>query len=480
MNAIGYIRVSRVGGREGDSFLSPELQRLSIERVCAREGFALLDTVTELDRSGGDAGRPLWNSCVERIERGEAQALVVWNLDRFSRSIVDGFTAIERIEAAGGRLVSEDGATSTLDRGIRLVLAQEYREQVKKGWRRAQASAVERGVAVASKIPLGYTRGVDRRYVVDPATAPAVREAFEMRAQGVSWPRIASYVRGATGRNTNPQAARDVVRNRTYLGDVHYGGMVNEGAHEAIVTRKLYDEANAVRGAKRQGDGTLTASMLLDPTCATCGRRMQATRSRSKGGTIAAYYCPNDQCADRAYVAARDLDPFVARWLFRMLRLVGTTGVRVGDDEADLAEARAAFEAADYDRRLLAENADLRRLIPADEYVAQLEALTVAAAEARLALDLAEGSTAPPTVENIETLWAEWSNGERREWLREMIVSAEVGPSHRGRVPLRERVRAEFRGFSGGDENEPIDTGLVRTPGDVADMKRRLRNMGIS
>lgn len=283
MNAIGYIRVSRVGGREGDSFLSPELQRLSIERVCAREGFALLDTVTELDRSGGDAGRPLWNSCIERIERGEAQALVVWNLDRFSRSIVDGFTAIERIEAAGGRLVSEDGATSTLDRGIRLVLAQEYREQVKKGWRRAQASAVERGVAVASKIPLGYTRGVDRRYVVDPATAPAVREAFEMRAQGVSWPRIASYVRGATGRNTNPQAARDVVRNRTYLGDVHYGGMVNEGAHEAIVTRKLYDEANAVRGAKRQGDGTLTASMLLDPTCATCGRRMQATRSRAPG-----------------------------------------------------------------------------------------------------------------------------------------------------------------------------------------------------
>ena len=41
--AIGYIRVSRVGGREGDSFLSPALQRQSIERVCQREGLELVD-----------------------------------------------------------------------------------------------------------------------------------------------------------------------------------------------------------------------------------------------------------------------------------------------------------------------------------------------------------------------------------------------------------------------------------------------------
>ncbi len=53
MKAIGYVRVSRVGSREGDSFLSPQLQRQSIERVCAGEGLELLDVVEELDRSGG-------------------------------------------------------------------------------------------------------------------------------------------------------------------------------------------------------------------------------------------------------------------------------------------------------------------------------------------------------------------------------------------------------------------------------------------
>jgi DNA invertase Pin-like site-specific DNA recombinase len=43
--AIGYVRVSRVGGREGDSFLSPDQQRQSIERVSQREGLELVDVV---------------------------------------------------------------------------------------------------------------------------------------------------------------------------------------------------------------------------------------------------------------------------------------------------------------------------------------------------------------------------------------------------------------------------------------------------
>jgi DNA invertase Pin-like site-specific DNA recombinase len=47
MKAIGYVRVSRVGGRGGDS--CPELQRQSIERVCQREGLELVDVFEELD-----------------------------------------------------------------------------------------------------------------------------------------------------------------------------------------------------------------------------------------------------------------------------------------------------------------------------------------------------------------------------------------------------------------------------------------------
>lgn len=100
MRALGYVRVSRVAARQGDSFLSPKLQRESIARVCQRERLELVEVLEELDRSGGDAARPLWNQAIERVESGDVGAIVVWNLDRFSRSLVDALGAIDRIEAA--------------------------------------------------------------------------------------------------------------------------------------------------------------------------------------------------------------------------------------------------------------------------------------------------------------------------------------------------------------------------------------------
>jgi hypothetical protein len=49
----------------------------------------------ELDRSGGDAARPFWNPAIERVERGEVGAIVVWNLDRFSRSLASEGLALQ-------------------------------------------------------------------------------------------------------------------------------------------------------------------------------------------------------------------------------------------------------------------------------------------------------------------------------------------------------------------------------------------------
>ncbi|MDH4103098.1 MAG: recombinase family protein [Thermoleophilia bacterium] len=115
-----------MGGRGGYSFLSHELQRQSIERVCQREGLTLVDVLEELDKSGGDANRPLWNQAIERVLGGEVGALVVWNLDRFSQNVVDALAAIDRIAAAGGRLVSEDGTTGRLERTILLAVAEDY------------------------------------------------------------------------------------------------------------------------------------------------------------------------------------------------------------------------------------------------------------------------------------------------------------------------------------------------------------------
>lgn len=79
---VGYVRASRVAGRGGDSFLSPELQRQHIADVARREG---LDVVE--GRGPGGTGRlrrrRLWNRTLEMVEQGEVEGIAVWNLARF-------------------------------------------------------------------------------------------------------------------------------------------------------------------------------------------------------------------------------------------------------------------------------------------------------------------------------------------------------------------------------------------------------------
>jgi DNA invertase Pin-like site-specific DNA recombinase len=102
----GYVRVSRTSGRSGPSFISPAQQRMAIERMAEAKGLTIIEWFEELNESGGNGRRPLWNKAVQMCERGEAEGIAVLNLSRFSRSTIDALAMIERIEASGGTLYS--------------------------------------------------------------------------------------------------------------------------------------------------------------------------------------------------------------------------------------------------------------------------------------------------------------------------------------------------------------------------------------
>src|SRR4051812_21559395 len=109
MTFVGYIRVSDVNGRNGGSFISPDVQRETIERVAQAKGLELGEIVQELDVSGGKRveDRKL-GELVRAVEHGEAAGVIVWKLSRFSRSLLDAVEATNRITRAGGRLIAED------------------------------------------------------------------------------------------------------------------------------------------------------------------------------------------------------------------------------------------------------------------------------------------------------------------------------------------------------------------------------------
>jgi DNA invertase Pin-like site-specific DNA recombinase len=466
VKVIGYVRVSRVGGREDDDkkdrFISPALQRESVERLAEREGLRVVEWVEELDASGGDATRPGWNGAIEAVEAGRVQGIAVWNLSRFSRSLKDATSALERIERAGGRVYSAteqwgDGAMGRFTRDLYVNLAQMERERAAEGFRAAGRSAAERGIHVAGRVPLGYRRGPDRRLEPDPETVPIVQGVFERKARGWSHEALARWVHEQGVEGFSSTGVRWMLSNRVYLGEARGGGAVVEGAHPALVSRALFARCQG-RGVQSQRAGRLAGRYLLQGVarCAGCGRGLRLSTS---GKGRAFYRCRTTGCAARGYAGADALDAYVLNSIEEQLTGLNYDGERVGPgvsdeahraatlvptlgDEAEVEEARLALEEARAELDEWLNDTELRRAVgPAKHTEA---AASYAAVVAKCEADL-EAARARHTGGwgLVGRLWnTEWGHAERREWVarvvREVIVS-------KGREPLSERVEVELR-----------------------------------
>src|SRR3990170_3762805 len=103
---VAYVRVSAVRGREGPSFVSPAVQRDSMLALSRARNWEIAEVIEDLDQPGSRYDRPGFQRALGMIEHDEADGLIVSRLDRFARSLVDALRAIERINRAGGELIS--------------------------------------------------------------------------------------------------------------------------------------------------------------------------------------------------------------------------------------------------------------------------------------------------------------------------------------------------------------------------------------
>ena len=108
MKIIGYLRVSQVADRDGDRFISPDVQRETIKRFVTGKGHTLIDVVEDLDESGGSLDRPGLDRVLERLDAGEADGLAVAYLSRLSRRVIDGLGLAQRLRDAGRALLVAD------------------------------------------------------------------------------------------------------------------------------------------------------------------------------------------------------------------------------------------------------------------------------------------------------------------------------------------------------------------------------------
>lgn len=297
----GYVRVSRTQGRSGDSFISPAVQRDTIDRLAAAKGVVLGEVVEELDVSGAKAAKDReLGRLIQKVEAGDSGGLVVWKVSRISRSVADGALVAKRIRDAGGRIIAEDldtgQTTGKLLLALLLAFAEDELDARRAGWREAQMRAAARGV-YPSRPPLGYLKDENGVLTPDPDSAPAIAEAFHMRAQGESIRRCQTMLK-ERGVAVGATTMAEVMRNPVYLGRIEHGVsgtedyIYQEGTHPALTNLMTWQAAqrrgpSPVRNGRVGGRGVLLGII----TCAGCGRKLTVTGSGSGERRTLSYVC---------------------------------------------------------------------------------------------------------------------------------------------------------------------------------------------
>jgi site-specific DNA recombinase len=470
LNLDAYIRVSQVGGRSGDSFISPTVQRERIESWVRVHGHTLTWHEPELDASGGTMSRPVFERIMERVRGGESDGVIVAKLDRFARTLVGALSTLEEFERHNAVLVSvADNIDLSTPMGkaflrILLVFAELERDRITESWDSATQNAIARGIHIAKFTPTGYTRGPDKRLQPNDE-APAIREAFRMRAAHKHLTEVARRLdetapRPNDGRWTRAKVDR-IIKNRVYRGDAYRGQHVNRNAHPAIVSEAEWHAANhvPVRARPRSGSPSLLGGLVR---CAGCRYLLAPHKQRvTKTGVKAPdYRCRTihgaGECPAPASVNGHKLDKYVETlWRARMAQ----EAISVRHNSDALQAATETLTAAEEELAAFAADLTARRLL-GDRYHVALQTRVDAVSEAQANIRSNLGPTSDSQlIEGYEDLALE----DRRRILGSSINTVIVKRGD-ARLPLQHRVTVLWRGE--GPEDLPRrgrDNGPIRS-----------------
>jgi site-specific DNA recombinase len=352
-----YVRVSRIGGRKGDGYISIPQQLDRIKQYADYSGWEVVDVFRDEDYSGGNVDRPAFQEALAQIEQGILDGLVVVRVDRFSRDVGDGVGQVRRIIDANGVFASATESIDVRDPVGEFVLVSLFNNamlqlnMLKAGWVDAKRRAITRGAHIGPT-PFGYVRrpkGGERPGCLDPhpCHADAVLRAFEMRRDGAVYSDIARYLGTIApptrGTIWSVSSVKRMLSQRAYLGEVHYRDrtgkgtdLVNLQAHAPIVPRDLWEEVQGMQTTGPHKTAQRDYVLRGMVRCAHC-RRSMGGFTRGGNGQVPVYRCSDRTlgCDHRPVIAAEPLERYVLDAFWRAMdaergRQADTTTVDYG------------------------------------------------------------------------------------------------------------------------------------------------------
>ncbi|HEV7253434.1 MAG TPA: recombinase family protein [Mesorhizobium sp.] len=302
-----YTRKSNEEGLDME-FNSLDAQREACEAYIQsqlNEGWVLVrDRYDDGGVSGGTLERPALQRLLRDIEHGLVDVVVVYKIDRLSRSLSDFSKLVDLFDVHEVTFVSVTQSFNTttsmgrLTLNILLSFAQFEREVIGERIRDKVAASRRKGMWMGGCVPLGY-RVESRKLIIHTEEAALVRSIFERFAQIGSATVLARMlnaegVRRKSGKPFDKGWHYKILANRLYLGEAVHKGVSYPGEHKAIVTRELWDKCRAIIGVSasqragntRRNTPALLKGLIFSPN----GHAMTPVHTRKKGGKLYRYY----------------------------------------------------------------------------------------------------------------------------------------------------------------------------------------------
>jgi site-specific DNA recombinase len=310
-----YTRKSSEEGLEQE-FNSLHAQREACEAYIASqrsEGWALVrDQYDDGGISGGTLERPGLQLLLTDIEDGLIDVVVVYKIDRLSRSLMDFSKLVEVFDRNGVTFVSVTQSFNTttsmgrLTLNILLSFAQFEREVTAERIRDKVKASRMKGMWMGGYVPLGYDV-VDRKLVVNEAEAKNVQRIFQRFIDLGSATILARELRSEgfcskQGTLIDKGYLYRILRNRVYRGEAMHKGTAYPGEHQAIIDADLWDRAHAIlqeSPRKRANNSRAQTPALLKGLIFSENGAAMTPTSTKKGAKLYRYYVSMDVIRNR-------------------------------------------------------------------------------------------------------------------------------------------------------------------------------------
>ncbi len=349
-----YTRKSHEEGLE-QSFNSLDAQRLAGESYIAsqaHEGWECLPTLyDDGGYSGGNMERPALQKLFQDIKDGKIDCIVVYKIDRLTRSLLDFSKIIELLDEHKCSFVAVTQSFNTSNSMGRLMLnvllsfAQYERELTSERIRDKFEASSKLGIWMGGVPPLGYDP-INRELVINKSEAKIIEEIYktfietnsvtetvriinELGYRTKTW--ISEKGKKYQGVAFSKKAIRHILQNPTYAGKINHKGKIYQGKHKAIIKEDVWQRVQSIFTSKDEHLSAVSTRISSPPLlkgifyCGCCNARMTPSYSMKKNGTRYRYYTcssrtrlTSEKCEIKT-ISAAEVEGLVANQILQVL-----------------------------------------------------------------------------------------------------------------------------------------------------------------